>query len=137
MWPHDVAKVAAIKEALKDVDSVCRRCILRLAGVKNSREHMTKDTKGDETKDTKADDGSEESAASENLPQASKRARLTPCRTCLGVLQDDIMLPEMDKVGNDARECGYDADHFTVALSLPISMALRGEIHQPLLRVDS
>ncbi len=35
------------------------------------------------------------------------------------------MLGQMDRVSVDVRDCGYDADHFTVALSLPVSMALR------------
>ena len=39
--------------------------------------------------------------------------------------QDDIMNAELDRVSGDVRDCGYDADHFTVAISLPISLALR------------
>ena len=39
--------------------------------------------------------------------------------------QDDIMHAELDRVSGDVRDCGYDADHFTVAISLPISLALR------------
>ena len=35
------------------------------------------------------------------------------------------MNAELDRVSGDVRDCGYDADHFTVAISLPISLALR------------
>ena len=35
------------------------------------------------------------------------------------------MHAELDRVSCDVRDCGYDADHFTVAISLPISLALR------------
>ena len=37
MYPSEKASVKAVKEALKDVDSVCERCVLRFAGIKNSR----------------------------------------------------------------------------------------------------
>ena len=37
MYPSEVASLKAVKEALADVDSVCERCMLRFAGIKNSR----------------------------------------------------------------------------------------------------
>ena len=37
MYPSEVASLKAVKEALGDVDSICERCILRFAGIKNSR----------------------------------------------------------------------------------------------------
>ena len=40
MYPSEEASLKAVKEALKDVDSVCERCMLRFAGIKNSRVHL-------------------------------------------------------------------------------------------------
>ena len=40
MYPSEEASLKAIKEALKGVDSVCERCMLRFAGIKNSRVHL-------------------------------------------------------------------------------------------------
>ena len=114
----------AIKEALKDVSSICERCKLRLAGIKNSRIHLAVSSAGMSVDEQgKEEDGEEEAAP------AVKRQRLlpspSPCRVCLGILEDGVMHAELDRVSGDVRHCGYDADHFTVAISLPISLALR------------
>ena len=44
MYPSEVASLKAVKEALGDVDSVCERCMLRFAGIKNSRVHLAVST---------------------------------------------------------------------------------------------
>ena len=44
---------------------------------------------------------------------------------CLGVLQHSFMVDRLDQVVEEVRTSGYDATHFSLALSLPICLALR------------
>ena len=134
MWPSEEASLKAIKEALKDVSHICERCMLRLAGIKNSRIHLAVSSVAMTVNEHgKEEDGEEEE---EEAAPAVKRQRLSssPCRVCLGILEDGIMHAELDRVSGDVRHCGYDADHFTVAISLPISLALREHSVKELLR---
>ena len=42
MWSSiDYGYVDSVKKALEEIGRVCPRCILRLAGIKNSREHKS------------------------------------------------------------------------------------------------
>ena len=81
MYPSEQASLKSVKEALGDVDSICERCMLRFAGIKNSRVHLAvAATSADRNGKDHGDDGDETPAA--------KRQRLsTPCRVCLGILQ--------------------------------------------------
>ena len=50
MWPVDSARVAEIASSLDSagLSDICQRCRLRLAGVKDSREHKRVDTESRE-----------------------------------------------------------------------------------------
>jgi hypothetical protein len=54
-----------------------------------------------------------------------KKIKIAPCRACLGILQEEFMEATLQKVQETLTDCGYDADHFTVAISLPVSLAIR------------
>jgi hypothetical protein len=47
MWNHEY--VESIRKALDEIGRVCPRCVLRLAGVKNSREHKSAEPAENET----------------------------------------------------------------------------------------
>lgn len=65
----------------------------------------------------------------EDEPPPQKKAKQEeqeePCRVCLGVLEERFMEPALESICSTVCEAGYDADHFTVAVSLPVSLALR------------
>ena len=113
MWKINAARVTAVNEALSDFNDVCPRCRLRLAGVKDSREFF------------KAKDVQETSQSDSQPPEKKAKTEITPCRACLGVMQETFMASALEDLAKEIKKCGYDADHFTVAISLPVSLALR------------
>lgn len=48
-----------------------------------------------------------------------------PCVACLGVLQDQYMVQNLEKVSQSILNCGYDAEQFTISLALPICLSIR------------
>ncbi len=58
MWASEEARVKAVRSALRDIAStVCERCVLRMAGIKNSKFHQTSyieraDANGKDSEDT-------------------------------------------------------------------------------------
>jgi len=48
-----------------------------------------------------------------------------PCVACLGVLQDQFMMENLEEVSQSILNCGYDAEQFTLSLSLPICLSIR------------
>lgn len=60
----------------------------------------------------------------EELDQ-DKRTKLNACVACLGALQDCYMVPKLDQVVTSIVNCGYDAEKFSLSLSLPICLSLR------------
>ena len=50
------------------------------------------------------------------------------CVACLGVLQDHVMEPLLTEVVQSINNCGYDADSFSLTLSVPMCLALRQDI---------
>lgn len=130
MWTHELETVKAIQRVLKELDcqDVCPRCILRLAGVKKSYEFLKVSTEIDNTEDAPVDepdakkvklDDDDDGDAKESVPT------LSCCRACLGLMQDHIMDEALKQIDSRLRQCPYDADHFTLAISLPTSLALR------------
>lgn len=74
----------AIQKVLAEIDDVCPRCHLRLAGIKDSRRyHDFTDPK---------------SGKIDNDEPDSKRIKVSPCRACLGVLQEEFVEDTLTKV---------------------------------------
>jgi len=84
---------------------VCPRCSLRFTGERYARYYQTSEVAGP-TED-------------------SKKARPNSCVACLGVLQDHVMEPLLHSVVQSVNNSGYDADSFSLTLSVPMSLALR------------
>lgn len=47
------------------------------------------------------------------------------CLACLGVLQENFIEKIIDDVSEEIQNSQYDSKHFTIALGLPVSLALR------------
>ena len=84
---------------------VCARCALRFTGEKYPRYYQAS---------TLPTDGEE-----------SKKMKPNTCVACLGVLQDHVMEPLLDSVVDSINNSGYDADSFSLTLSVPTCLALR------------
>ena len=56
---------------------------------------------------------------------SAKKMRPNCCVACLGSLQDEFMIPLLDQVAESINSCGYDADTFSLTLSIPMSVAIR------------
>ena len=118
MWKVDQKLLAGVSESLEKLPDVCRRCILRCAGVRHSPMY-------------KSNFKSEISSHSENDKEegnsASKRPKLKQqtCRLCLGLLSDDFLTCVTTKVKESLEKDPYEVNDFTFALSLPASLALR------------
>jgi len=56
---------------------------------------------------------------------ASKQSKPNPCVVCLGILQHVYMMPRMEDIVRQIKDSGYDAERFTLSLSLPISLTIR------------
>eukprot|EP00090_Calanus_glacialis_P040296 TRINITY_DN7024_c0_g1_i2.p1 TRINITY_DN7024_c0_g1~~TRINITY_DN7024_c0_g1_i2.p1 ORF type:complete len:493 (-),score=186.84 TRINITY_DN7024_c0_g1_i2:61-1539(-) len=57
--------------------------------------------------------------------EGNKRAKPNACVVCLGALQDCYMIPKLDQVVASIINSGYDAEKFSLSLSLPICLSLR------------
>merc|ERR1719309_991737 len=55
----------------------------------------------------------------------NKKSRDVTCVACLGLLQERYMVPALDTVTHTIRGSEYDADSFSLSLSLPICLSLR------------
>ena len=42
-----------------------------------------------------------------------------------GVLQEEVMTKVLEGLKSELTGCAYDSDHFNLALSIPVSLALR------------
>ena len=84
---------------------VCPRCALRFTGEKHPRYYQA---------------SSLPSQAEEN-----KKMKPNSCVACLGVMQDHVMEPLLDSVVDSINNSGYDADSFSLSLSVPMCLALR------------
>ncbi|TRY78941.1 hypothetical protein TCAL_05003 [Tigriopus californicus] len=123
MWTHEIETVEAIQGVLNELDcsDICRRCVLRLAGVKKSHEFL------------KVADPPTPATDQDPTEPESKKAKLAEaplsippcCRACLGIMQDSIMAEALSQIGPQLTDCPFDADHFTLAVSVPTSLALR------------
>ena len=74
MWQLNQKTVQEVKTVLNDIGGVCPRCLLRCAGVKNSKLIQ----EAGEIKD------------SDEEPKA-KIAKTLPCRLCIGLLEERYM----------------------------------------------
>jgi len=79
------------------------------------------------TSDTGNDTGKQltSDVSSDDCAPNAKQPRLTACPVCLGILQDRFMMPRMTEIAAKINDCGYDADKFTLTISLPISLTIR------------
>jgi len=121
MTPEKSMLLAHLSESLHSLGllDVCDRCKLRLAGVKDSREHKAvgcRQNGPSEAKKARLDENGREDASSQHA---------NICRACLGVLQDEHMKEAVKEVAEALRLSGYDAERFSVSLALPVSMAMR------------
>ena len=57
--------------------------------------------------------------------EGNKRTKPNACVVCLGALQDCYMVPKLDQVVASIINSGYDAEKFSLSLSLPICLSLR------------
>ena len=85
---------------------VCARCALRFTGEKYARYYQASHL---------STDGEEE----------TKKMKPNTCVACLGLLQDHIMEPMLDGVVETINNSGYDADSFSLTLSVPTCLAVR------------
>lgn len=137
-----------VQKSLKDLGSICQRCVLRFGGVKSSREHrnITIENAVDEDRESGAAKRKELSDQTqterlEYVPSEKKRrtngeegqieqennSTMTNniCIACLGVLQENFIQTIIDDVSKEIINSQYDSKHFTIALGLPVSLALR------------
>ena len=92
-----------IEKCLKDV-GVCQRCCLRFTGERYAKVYQNTDN------------------CTEDV---AKRPRPNSCVACLGLLQDQIMLPFLDQVAGTINTSGYDAQVFSLSLSIPMCIFIR------------
>lgn len=104
--------------------SVCQKCCQRFLGERNSEPYKTLHQEEVAALSQEKPAVGEEMEKMENEP-ARKKSRHVPCPACLGVLQDCFMMPRVRDVVERIRSSGYDAERFTLSLSLPISLSMR------------
>ena len=85
---------------------VCPRCCLRFTGERFSKCYRDLGAATAET-------------------EQSKKTRPNCCVACLGTLQDHLMVPLLDQVADTINTCGYDAEAFSLTMSLPLCIAIR------------
>ena len=92
MWKVDQKVAAKVDEVLQELGGICPRCVLRCQGVKNSsiiRDAGEKDfsnISGAESQITP------ENSDNENIEEPpKKKAKVLPCRLCLGLLEERYM----------------------------------------------
>ena len=85
----------------------CRKCCQRFLGKKQSYLYKT-------VHQLEMDKMSE-----------NKQSKPNPCVVCLGILQDVYMMPRVNEIITSIKTSGYDADKFTLSISLPISLSIR------------
>ena len=90
-----------IETCLAEV-GVCWRCSLRFTGEKYAKYYQ-----------------------SSELSEERKKKRPNSCVACLGLLQDHVMEPLLSSVVESITNSGYDADSFSVTLSVPMCLSLR------------
>ena len=83
---------------------VCVRCCLRFSGERFSKTYKELDVE---------------------LTEERKKIRPNCCVACLGTLQDHLMVPLLDQVADTINTCGYDAETFSLTMSLPMCIAIR------------
>jgi len=95
-----------ISKTLAEV-GVCMKCCHRFVGEKGSMIYQNTHEKEKEEM------------------VGNKRAKTNACVACLGALQDSYMVPKLDQVVESIINSGYDAEKFSLSLSLPICLSLR------------
>eukprot|EP00092_Neocalanus_flemingeri_P011611 GFUD01012512.1.p1 GENE.GFUD01012512.1~~GFUD01012512.1.p1 ORF type:complete len:491 (+),score=170.04 GFUD01012512.1:48-1520(+) len=95
-----------IRRTLEEV-GVCVKCCHRFVGEKNSMVYH----------------GLQEQEKEEM--EGCKRVKPNACVACLGALQDCYMVAKLDQVVASIITSGYDAEKFSLSLSLPICLSLR------------
>ena len=81
MWKVNQIYADKVKAVLDELGGICPRCILRCSGVKNSA--IMRDA---ESQKSCGNTGNEK-----NDEPPSKRAKVLPCRLCLGLLEERYM----------------------------------------------
>ena len=76
MWKINQSYVNKVKETLTELGGICPRCILRCAGMKNSK--IIREAGLEETSE-------------EKLEPDTKKVKLNPCRLCIGLLEERYM----------------------------------------------
>ena len=78
MWKINQSYVNKVKETLTELGGICPRCILRCAGMKNSK--IIREAGLEETNE-------------EKLEPETKKVKLNPnpCRLCIGLLEERYM----------------------------------------------
>jgi len=95
-----------IHKALEEA-GVCKKCSLRFVGERGSMNYVR----------------IHESEIIEL--EGEKRIKPNACVACLGALQYSFMVPKLDEVATSINDCGYDAEKFSLSMSLPICLSLR------------
>jgi len=115
IWKEE--EEAEIIKVLQD-GGACPKCCQRFLGYKQSLLYIRMHQEESGQRDGEdSGDGTEEPAAKSWKPN--------PCVVCLGILQDHYMVPRMEEVIKQIQESGYDAERFTLSLSLPICLSIR------------
>ena len=111
MWKINQNYVDKVKNILNELGGICSRCLLRCAGVRNSNLMREADQAAD-----LADSGDE---------PVNKKAKINPCRLCIGLLEEKYMESAFDSICEALKKEEYDENHYTIAISLPVSLTLR------------
>ncbi|XP_015922078.1 tRNA pseudouridine synthase Pus10 [Parasteatoda tepidariorum] len=123
----------SIRDVL-DGSDVCRRCLLRFFGVKHYSSYLKNNVEETIKKYLEETDTSllhEESIDLQSLGNVSlspehKRALVTPCAACLGVLQDvDNMVSRVEAAVNESK---HKFQNFVLQISLPAIIDLRDKL---------
>ena len=161
MWPSEEKRVALIRSGLPGLNQdVCNRCVLRLAGIRNSKEHEKAETvkvkknvssfitvplilrhalfllffTGNRVPDLPGRCRAEfQTHPGSSLPGLSWRpaggdhdgsAAKSNNDINIGFFATHLTFSNF-QVCSEIQTCGYDCPHFTIAISLPVSLALR------------
>ena len=92
MWKVNQKVASQVEELLQELGGVCPRCSLRCQGVKNSS--IMKDAGVKNSSDIHGTESqiTPESSDNENTEEPpSKKAKILPCRLCLGLLEERYM----------------------------------------------
>ena len=110
MWKVDQKVAAKVDEVLQELGGICPRCVLRCQGVKNSSiirdagEKNFSNISGAESQITP------ENSDNENIEEPpKKKAKVLPCRLCLGLLEERYMESALKSV---SLQSTYSIDQF-------------------------